>query len=227
MAKTKPPKVDPGRASGPTAASEQRSLTADNIGDSIAGRLRAHRTGLELTVRALAERSGISASMVSDAERGLKTPSIAVLLSLSEALGISLSQLLEPEASPGPVLMLKAGDHRVLVDASGVRREHLGPPVSGSRLEFVRFVLPRGGNTGRLAAHQDGAMEHAHVDRGTIDISVGREKVRAAQGDSVVFPADQVHGYANVGRSEASVYVVVEPGHSGAGQASARRHRKL
>ncbi len=205
--------------------SERRSLAANDIGGSLADRLRTRRAALGMTVRALAERSGVSASMVSDAERGLKMPSIAVLIALAEALGISLSQLLEPEASRGPVLLLKAAEHPVLVEPSGVRREHLGPVVAGSRLEFVRFVLPPGTDTGRLAAHHEGSFEHAHVDRGTVEVTVAGQTVRASPGDSVVFPADQVHSYVNAGRSEARVYVVVEPG--GDGGANAVRHQKL
>lgn len=193
------------------AISEQRTLAASAVGDSIAERLRAYRVGLGLTVRALAASSGVSPSMVSEAERGAKTPSIAVLIALAEALGISLSQLVADEASRGPIELVARADHRVLVDPSGVRREHLGPTVAGSHLEFIRFVLPPGSDTGQLGAHQAGSIEHAHVASGTVEIRVAGERRRAQTGDSVVFPADQPHGYANAGPGEASVYVVVEP----------------
>jgi transcriptional regulator with XRE-family HTH domain len=195
----------------PGAASEGRALLADGLGDSIAERLRAYRIGLGLTVREVASRSGVSPSMVSETERGAKTPSIAVLMALAEALGISLTRLLEKDASRGPVRVLARADHRVVVDRSGVRREHLGPTASGSRLEFVRFVLPAGTETGMLSAHHAGSIEHVHVAEGTVEVRISGEHVRAAQGDSVVFPADQAHGYANVGKGEATMYVVVEP----------------
>jgi transcriptional regulator with XRE-family HTH domain len=212
MAKKNPPKQrEPRLRTGLSATGEQRSLRANGIGDSIAERLRAYRIGRGLTVRALASRSGVSPSMVSEAERGTKTPSIAVLIALSEALGISLTQLVEAESSRGPIHFLPRADHRVLTDETGVRREHLGPTLKGSHLEFVRFVLPAGAETGALSAHQAGSIEHAHVAEGTIEVRVAGERMRAAKGDSIVFPADQGHGYANVGASEATVYVVVEP----------------
>ena len=191
--------------------SEQRTLLASAVGGSIAERLRGYRLGLGLTVRALATLSGVSPSMVSEAERGAKTPSIAVLIALAEALGISLSQLVAKEASRGPIELVARRDQRVLVDRSGVRREHLGPTVAGSQLEFVRFVLPAGTATGELSAHRAGSIEHAHVAAGTVEIQVAGERRRAETGDSIVFPADQSHGYANVGSGEAEVYVVVEP----------------
>jgi ribosome-binding protein aMBF1 (putative translation factor) len=68
MPEKKPPKQRTTRrpALGRTQ-SEQRTLKADSVGRSIAERLRAYRIGLGLTVRALAARSGISPSMVSEA----------------------------------------------------------------------------------------------------------------------------------------------------------------
>lgn len=212
MAKKNPPQQrEPRRRVGLSTASERRSPSANSISDSIAERLRAYRIGAGLTVRALASRSGVSPSMVSEAERGAKTPSIAVLIALAEALGISLTQLVEPESSRGPIHVLPRADHRVLTDKTGVRREHLGPALKGSQLEFVRFVLPAGAETGALSAHQAGSIEHAHVAEGAIEVRVAGERIRAATGDSLVFPADQVHGYANIGTGQALVYVVVEP----------------
>lgn len=212
MPEKKPPKQRTTRrpARGRTQ-SEQRTLEANSVGRSIAERLRAYRIGLGLTVRALAARSGISPSMVSEAERGAKTPSIAILIALAEALGISLTQLVEKESSRGPVLVLRRNEQRTLTDPSGVRREHLGPSVAGSHLEFVRFVLPAGTDTGTLGAHLAGSVEHAHVAAGTVEVRVSGERIRAETGDSIVFPADQAHAYANLGPGEASVYVVLEP----------------
>jgi transcriptional regulator with XRE-family HTH domain len=178
---------------------------------SIAERLRAYRIGLGLTVRELAARSGVSPSMVSEAERGAKTPSIAVLIALAEALGISLTQLIEKGSSRGPIHLLARADHRVLVDPSGVRREHLGSRVTGSHLEFVRFVLPPGTETGPLSGHQTGTIEHAHIAEGTIEVRICDERIHAETAASIVFPADQVHGYANRGTEEATIYVVSEP----------------
>jgi transcriptional regulator with XRE-family HTH domain len=183
----------------------------DGVRDSIAERLRAYRFRQGLTVRELAARSGVSISMVSEAERGAKTPSIAVLIALAEALGISLTQLVEKEASRRPVHLLARAGHRVLTDPSGVRREHLGARLTGSQLEFVRFVLPPGTETGAFRGHQTGWTELAAVAEGTIEVRVSGERFRVETGSSIVFPADQVHGYANLGTEDATIYVVVEP----------------
>lgn len=190
---------------------KRRAPEVDGVRDSIAERLRAYRLRQGLTVRELAAHSGISISMVSEAERGAKTPSIAVLIALAEALGISLTQLVEKESSRGPVHVLARAGHRVLTDPSGVRREHLGARLTGSQLEFVRCVLPPGTETGAFRGHQTGWTEHAAVAEGTIEVRVSGERFRVETGASIVFPADQVHGYANLGTEDATIYVVVEP----------------
>jgi quercetin dioxygenase-like cupin family protein len=150
--------------------------------------------------------------MISGVEHGAKSPSISVLVALAEALGTSLSQLIDGgEPRAGSLLRLTKADQRIVTDPSGVSREHFEPGIEGSRLEFVRFVLPPGSTTNELAPHALGSLEHAHVSHGSVEIWAGTDHIAASAGDTVVFNADQGHGYRNTGRSEAAVYVVVEP----------------
>ena len=53
-------------------------------------------------MRTLASRSGVSASMISDVERGMKSPTISTLAALADALELPLSTLVE---SPAPTRM--------------------------------------------------------------------------------------------------------------------------
>ena len=177
----------------------------------VGARLRELRLRQGLTFRALATRSGVSASMISDTERGTKSPSINVLIALAEALGTTLSDLLNPGEAPRSALVrvLRANQQSV-VNENGVRREHFEPAVEGSNLEFLRFVLPPGADTGEMPAHAHGKLEHAHVSAGTVEVFAAGEQIVAKAGDTLIFRADQQHRYRNVGEAEASIYVVVE-----------------
>ena len=194
-----------------SALSEHASKPG-KVEQQIGRRLRGRRLARGLTLRALAVRSGISASMISDTEHGTKSASIAVLVALAESLGTTLSQLLgEGEQRMPSMLHLVAADQRAVVDRSGARREHFEPSIEGSQLEFLRFVLPPRTDTGDLGAHQAGSIEHAHVSSGSVEIWAGPEQTVAQTGDTVVFRADQRHGYRNTAPVEASIYVIIEP----------------
>jgi quercetin dioxygenase-like cupin family protein/DNA-binding XRE family transcriptional regulator len=74
-----------GRGGGSGSAPEYAE-----VGD----RLRVARTSRGLSLRALAERLGVSASLISQVERGLAKPSVNTLYALSRELGVSLDELL-------------------------------------------------------------------------------------------------------------------------------------
>ncbi|MGZ3561544.1 MAG: helix-turn-helix domain-containing protein [Vulcanimicrobiaceae bacterium] len=194
-----------------SAASERAAKPANIMGQTIGQRLRARRKASGLTLRALAARAGISASMISDTEHGTKSASISVLVALAEALGTTLSALLgEGEPRQPSMLHLSRAEQRVVINPNGARREHFEPPVAGSRLEFLRFVLPAGADTGDLVPHA-GSIEHAHISSGVVEAWSGSERIVAQAGDTIVFRSDQRHGYRNAGDVEASLYVVIEP----------------
>lgn len=57
-------------------------------------RLRAARVGRGLSLRALAERLGVSASLISQVERGLARPSVNTLYAMARELQVSFDELL-------------------------------------------------------------------------------------------------------------------------------------
>ena len=80
----------------------RRSSTFDSVGEYIADR----RRSAELTLRQLAELTGVSNPYLSQIERGLRRPSAEVLQQLAKALRVSAESLyvragiLDPEDHP-------------------------------------------------------------------------------------------------------------------------------
>src|ERR671939_1351839 len=68
---------------------------------SVAKRVRALREGMDLSLRDLAERSGVSAPMLSQVERGETSPTLAVAGRIAAGLELSLSQLLRLDEAEG------------------------------------------------------------------------------------------------------------------------------
>jgi transcriptional regulator with XRE-family HTH domain len=86
---------------------------------AIGRRVRSLRRQRQLSLEALAERSGVSVSMLSTVERGQKVPSILVMGQIATALDTSIGRLVGEEAAPRAIVM-RAADQRVMKDPAGI-----------------------------------------------------------------------------------------------------------
>jgi transcriptional regulator with XRE-family HTH domain len=189
------------------------STKADNLPARVAQAVKQRREQLRLTLRDLSARSGVSASTISDIERGAKSPTIATLNALAQAFGLPMSAFTDnatPTASR--IHVVRAAERPRFVDTkSGAKRDSFGPTLPGSKVEFVSYVVPPRKVAGPFAAHAGGTIEHMHVAVGSIRAEFGNEAVTLEAGDSCTCYADAVHRFDNRGgKVDALIYVVVE-----------------
>ena len=191
------------------------STIADEVAARVGHSVRGRREAKSLTLRQLAAHSGVSASMISDIERGTKSPTISTLAVLADALGVSIGALVEP-ASPGSgrFRVVRGADCKIVVDpANGARSESFGPAVVGSNVHFLRYTVQPRTVAGPFAAHARGTIEHVHVASGALRIVLGDEEVRLEAGDSCSCHADAEHRFDNAdGDVAARLYIVSEEG---------------
>src|SRR3954465_15634386 len=102
-------------------------------------RVRALREAMDLSLRDLAERTGVSAPMLSQVERGETSPTLAVAARIANGLDLRLSQLLRLDED-GAVSIVRASERRQ-GGGGGHRYEVLTPPAPGQRAELSRHVL--------------------------------------------------------------------------------------
>jgi transcriptional regulator with XRE-family HTH domain len=115
----------------------------DSLAARLAATVRAARAARDLSVSALAERSGVSRAMIAKIERGEVQPTAALLGRLSGALGMTLSELIARSESDERRLV-RAADQPLWTDPdSGYRRRAVSPSVGGP-LELVEVELPAG-----------------------------------------------------------------------------------
>jgi transcriptional regulator with XRE-family HTH domain len=182
----------------------------------IGPRIRALRDAIGLSLRALAERSGVSAPMLSQVERGETSPTLAVAARIASGLDLRLSQLLRLDEG-GQVAIVRAGERRVGTSdpASGHRAEILTPPLPGQRAELSRHVLAVGavtGGPGDPPMHEPGSRETALVQEGCVVLEIDGERHELAVGDCVTFDADLPHHFENPGSYDAVLLAVVSAG---------------
>ena len=188
-------------------------VVADPVVQRIGPRVKALREGLDLSLRDLAARSGVSAPMLSQVERGETSPTLQVAARIATGLDLRLSQLLRLEEG-GSVSVVRAGQGRE-GGTRGHRYEVLTPPLPGQRAEVSRHRLAPGaatGGPGDPPIHEAGARETAVVEAGRATLVVDGERHDLAAGDAVTFDADLAHRFENHGPEEAVLLAVVSAG---------------
>jgi XRE family transcriptional regulator, regulator of sulfur utilization len=179
----------------------------------IGPRVRALREAMDLSLRDLAERSGVSAPMLSQVERGTTSPTLAVAARIATGLDLSLSQLLRLDED-GHVVVVRRGRGRKR-RRGGHRVEELTPPLPGQRADVSLHRLGRGAVTGGAddpPIHEPGSRETAVVLEGTVTLAVDGERHQLRAGDSVTFDADLPHHFENNGEQPAELLAVVAAG---------------
>jgi transcriptional regulator with XRE-family HTH domain len=180
---------------------------------AIGPRVKALREAMDLSLRDLAERSGVSAPMLSQVERGETSPTLQVAARIAAGLELRLSQLLRLDEG-GSVTIVRAGEGR-RGGADGHAYEVLSPPLPGLRAELSRHRLSPGaatGGPGDPPMHEPGAREIAVVESGLVTLHIDGQVHRLGAGDCVTFDADLPHHFANPGKEEAVLLAVVSAG---------------
>jgi transcriptional regulator with XRE-family HTH domain len=180
---------------------------------AIGPRVRALREAMDLSLRDLALRSGVSAPMLSQVERGETSPTLQVAARIAGGLELRLSQLLRLDEG-GTVTVVRSGDARK-GGADGHRYEVLSPPLPGLRAEVSRHRLTAGaatGGPGDPPMHEPGSRETAVIESGAVTLVVDGARHRLGPGDCVTFDADLAHHFENPGKEEAVLLAVVSAG---------------
>jgi XRE family transcriptional regulator, regulator of sulfur utilization len=192
-----------------------RMATAQAVPATVGARVRALREAMDLSLRELAERCGVSAPMLSQVERGETSPTLAVAARIAAGLELRLSQLLRLDED-GAVTVVRAGERRKGPDgARGHRYELLTPPLPGLRAEVSRHLLAAGARTGGPGdppMHEPGSREVALVEMGAVTLVCDGERHELDEGDCVTFDADLPHHFENPGPDETSLLAIVSAG---------------
>jgi transcriptional regulator with XRE-family HTH domain len=181
----------------------------------IGARVRALREASGFSLRDLAARSGVSAPMLSQVERGDTSPTLAIAARIAAGLELRLSQLLRLDED-GAVTVVRAADRQHGGNARrGHRYEVLTAAQPGQRAELSRHTLAAGGATGAPddpPMHEPGSRETALVERGAVVLVCDGAPYELGEGDCVTFDADLSHHFENHTAEEASFLAIVSAG---------------
>lgn len=169
-------------------------------------RIKMLRVARDLTLKDLEHRGAVSATHISEIERGKTSPTVVALGRIAQALGVRPSVL--TEASTLPTISLARQDERTARGGSpsGCMLEPLGGLVQGTELAAHLMTLP----VGRTPAltHRHPGEEWFTVLTGVVEVRVGKSSHVLRDGDTLHFRAHRTHAYLNLSPEPASLFVV-------------------
>jgi XRE family transcriptional regulator, regulator of sulfur utilization len=198
-----------------TAVTQERRGGTGTLVDTpaVGVRVRALREAMGLSLRDLADRSGVSAPMLSQVERGETSPTLAVAARIAAGLELTLSQLLRLDEDRH-VVVVRSGEGRKR-RRGGHRVEELTPPLPGQRADVSLHRLEPGavtGGPGDPPIHEPGSRETAVVLDGAPTLVIDGHGHQLRAGDSVTFDADLAHHFENNSTRPAELLAVVAAG---------------
>jgi transcriptional regulator with XRE-family HTH domain len=196
---------------GAAVASVRESVDPAVVG----ARVKALREAAGLSLRDLAERSGVSAPMLSQVERGETSPTLTLAARIAGGLELRLSQLLRLDEDGAVTIVRPAQRRRGGNARRGHRFEVLTADAPGQRAQVALHTLNPKGATGAAddpPLHEPGSRETALVERGALTLVCDGQRYELREGDCVTFDADLPHHFENNGDADAALLAVLSAG---------------
>lgn len=157
----------------------------------IGGQLKAARLARRKTLAEVAEESGLTKGFLSKLERDQTTASVASLMRLCGALGLSVGELFN--ASPGDVVRR---DAYPAINFGGTGMvEFLLTPNGERRLQAILSEISPGGGSGEEPYSLPADVEFVFVLSGSLEVVLDGKKVVLDAGDTLTFPPHVPHTF--------------------------------
>ncbi len=165
------------------------------------------RTERGLTQAQLGQQAGLSASYLSQIERGVTTPSLTSLAALARALGVDVGLFFEEDVSSPCVV--RASQGRKLAGSAGTAVELLSVDLAGKRIVPYRMVCQPGASGDRGPVYP--GEECCFILKGQLTLTVGDESFVLEAGDSAHYQTHQPHSWRNTGDEECAAIWAISP----------------
>lgn len=170
---------------------------------NIGSKIRIIRKQKGATLKNIAILCNCSTSLLSQIERGLVNPSFSTLKLISDALGVSIAELVSDVNTLGfpQSCLMKSKERKVLTTEGGVQFQLLSRDVSVP-FEFILNIWPPGTSTGKEAYAHEGE-ECGLLLEGELEIEINGKIYRMRPGDTITLKSSASHRIYNPGKKKA------------------------
>lgn len=180
----------------------------DLLTQSLARSVKHWRAVRGFTLDVLAARAGVSRGMLIQIEQARTNPSLGTVVKIGDALGVSITTLLDYEQ--GPNVRVIPADQAVRLwhtDAGSYNRLLAGTEAPGPLEMWDWRLMP--GESSPSDPHPAGTTELLHVTAGELTLTVDGAEHRVPAGASVHFEANVPHTYGNTGDTPMEMVMAV------------------
>jgi transcriptional regulator with XRE-family HTH domain len=175
------------------------------IGDKI----KTKRTQKNITLEQLAQKAGVSKSLISQIENNRTLPSLPVLFNIIHSLEENLRTFFEDmqdSFANNRVLVIRKGQEKPFAKES-VRgfsyKRILTRSISSQATDVVLLELKK--KAGRKAMIRTDAFECKYLLKGSVEYQIEEETLVLQEGDTLFFDGRVPHRLRNIGEAEALI----------------------
>lgn len=189
----------------PPAKKPELSLVSVQVGK----KMREIRKSRRLSIRALAELSGLSVNTLSLIENGKTSPSVNTLQQLAQSLNLPIIAFFDGNLPRTKVVYQKVGERQQIVFSQGhMEKLNTGMPPTGYEPFITRLEI--GANSGEFPVTYPG-REFIYCLEGHITYFIGENVYPLAPGDSLIFNAHTPHIWRNTASTGSNALLVICP----------------
>lgn len=172
-------------------------------------RIKMLRVARGMTLKDLEHKGGISATHVSEIERGKASPTVGALGRIALALGLRPATLVEPRLLPDVTVRRAAERRSHEVQWGSVSITAVTEPTQEACLSLHTFTLPIAREAS--LSHRHEGEEWVMVLSGVAEVRIEGQAFVLREGDALHFRAHRTHAYANLGSNPAVLLVAGRP----------------
>lgn len=176
---------------------------------NVGHRLRELRAQRGISIRALAEQSGLNVNTLSLIENGKTSPSVSTLQQVAAALGVPIAAFFEMKKPPQMIVFQQTGERPTVAFAHGTLAD-LGAGFSTQRIEPFLVTLEPKADSGKAAIVHTG-VELVFCLEGRLEYEVDEQVFLLEAGDSLIFEAHLPHHWRNAGESPSRSLLLLCP----------------
>lgn len=175
----------------------------------IGPRLKELRTSRKMSLRDLGKATGLSATLLSQIERGVTDPSLRTLRLLADHFGQSIATLFQGTPSMDAAHVTRPDD-RMIISATDGQVHYRRVTHGNGQLEVLHGMLEPGeASSDEAWSHE--AVECAYVLAGELTVEVDGETFALGTGEAITLCSARPHRYVNAGEQATEFLVSVTP----------------